>query len=75
MKAFPNTTVKATEPPGTHQKILDPGMDLRDYFAAKAIQGMLSNPSLVDTMGESTEIWIRDNAYKIADAMMEARSK
>jgi hypothetical protein len=45
-----------------------PGMTLRDYFAAKAMQGMLSEPSLRATPEEfATE------SYKVADAMLKAR--
>jgi hypothetical protein len=48
----------------------DEGMTLRDYFAAKALQAMLSDP-----------VWRSNNdsgliahfAYKMADAMLEAR--
>ncbi len=42
-----------------------PGMDLRDYFAAKAITGK------VGTVSHAAEIAI--DAYAIADAMMEVR--
>jgi hypothetical protein len=45
------------------------GMTLRDYFAAKAMQGILTGPEIV--MG-ATEI--ADLSYKYADAMMEARN-
>lgn len=50
------------------------GMDLRDYFAAKAMQGMLTNqPLRVDIMlnGES----LAQSSYQIADAMMKAREE
>ena len=55
--------------PGIENPLYD-GMTLRDYFAAKAMQEMLSNP-----------IWRSNNdfgliahfAYKMADAMLEAR--
>jgi hypothetical protein len=55
------------------------GMTLRDYFAAKAIQGLFSS------MGEITESWSRmakdiplkdylsEYAYEIADAMLKQR--
>jgi hypothetical protein len=46
------------------------GMALRDYFAAKAMQGLMANP-------ETNRIWsIYDNAryaYEQADAMLKAR--
>ena len=41
------------------------GMTLRDYFAAKAMQGL--------TQKYSHEGDISRNAYKIADAMLKAR--
>lgn len=44
------------------------GMDLRDYFAAKAIQGLLANPDHV--WGETTYAKF---AYTLADKMLEAR--
>ncbi|HGI8195154.1 TPA: hypothetical protein ACJT77_004530 [Citrobacter freundii] len=44
------------------------GMTLRDYFAAKAMQGRLSNPDwLCSDDRTATE------AYQIADAMLRAR--
>ncbi|MCD9243349.1 hypothetical protein [Escherichia coli] len=44
------------------------GMTLRDYFAAKAMQGKLSNPDwLASDERTATE------AYEIADAMLRAR--
>jgi hypothetical protein len=53
-------------------------MTLKDYFAAHAMQGLLSNPKLekrlVDAGGAKTG-WIEINAYAYAEAMMEAREK
>ncbi|RYF41406.1 MAG: hypothetical protein EOO27_46350 [Comamonadaceae bacterium] len=50
-----------------------PGMTLRDYFAAKALQGM-SAISLAD--GEMIMGWadMSTAAYKAADAMLKART-
>lgn len=46
------------------------GMTLRDYFAAKAMQGNLSSM----TEGQEFDPAIgADWAYKVADAMMKAR--
>lgn len=42
--------------------------DLRDYFAAKALQGTLANPEIKETAAARSE-W----AYEIADAMLKAR--
>ena len=44
------------------------GMTLRDYFAAKAMQGLLS-----DGVGSLSDEELADWAYKLADAMMKAR--
>ena len=46
------------------------GMTLRDYFAAKAMQGFISDPDWrVDMMPEETA----RAAYHQADAMLKAR--
>lgn len=46
------------------------GMDLRDYFAAKAMQAMITHPDSRDDV--SADIYAK-GAYVMADAMMEAR--
>ena len=46
------------------------GMTLRDYFAAKAMQGMLANHHPYQASDE--KMFARD-AYVVADAMLEAR--
>ena len=46
------------------------GMTLRDYFAAKAMQGLLS-----DGVGSLSDEELADWAYKLADAMMLQRGK
>ena len=55
MKAFPNGLIYGREQDG--------GMELRDYFAAKAMQAIVSK------YGEGNAV----KAYEIADAMMKAR--
>ena len=67
MKAFPNgiITNKDGLVVGGQQ-----GMDLRDYFAAKAMQYWLSNP--IDNRQIEK---LCEGAYQIADAMMKAREK
>ena len=49
----------------------DGGMSLRDYFAAKAMQGFASDPNCSWPKGASDMARI---AYSWADAMLEARS-
>jgi hypothetical protein len=46
------------------------GLTIRDYFAAKALQALISEPSLKATMDE-----FASRAYQIADAMMQERLK
>ena len=52
--------------------MIEHGMTLRDYFAAKAMQvlmqAMFREPGLIETPDEYAA-----TAYKIADAMMNAR--
>ena len=54
------------------------GMTLRDYFAAKAMQGLLANGwcseqrEIAPNMGERE---VAQDAYRLADAMLEARSE
>jgi len=67
MKAFPN-------PHLTHQT----GMLLRDYFAAKVLQGVMSSVEMgiVFSKGDkppSDEI--AESCYAMADAMMKARDE
>ena len=47
------------------------GMTLRDYFAAKALQGLLSS----STQPQSGADMIARDAYTVADAMLIERSK
>ncbi len=46
------------------------GITIQDYFAAKALQGMLAEPSLKATPEEFAQ-----KAYIIADAMIKARAE
>ncbi len=48
------------------------GMTLRDYFAAKAMQGMLAND--IECGPEQVPIIVA-SAYVLADAMLAERSK
>jgi len=47
-------------------------MSLRDYFAAKAMQGFLSN---IESNPDFSRWQVADFAYKIADEMMRARDE
>jgi hypothetical protein len=61
MKVFPYTGL------GTD------GMDLRDYFAAKAMQGLLTVDLTKRPDGLSMSV--SKAAYEMADAMMKAREE
>ena len=50
--------------------VVDGGMTLRDYFAAKAMQGLLADSNVIG----STEN-VSTAAYKMADAMLAERNK
>lgn len=58
---------------GDGSRIEGMGMSLRDYLAAKAMQGLLSDPNagmLDDDMNHWAAL-----SYKMADAMLRAREK
>lgn len=58
--AFPSTI--------TDDSLHVAGMSLRDYFAAKAMQGLMASPS-----DPASEEIAAEWSYKVADAMLEAR--
>ena len=62
--AFPHTIEHLHQPVTT-------GMTLRDYFAAKAMQGLL----LDDNGDFSDRNWMAEKAYAFADAMLKAREQ
>jgi hypothetical protein len=80
MKAFPTDrlgVIQDTRGISINQAQQD-GMDLRDYFAAKALQGLLANPKLSNQIlkeGGAFGGWIEKSAYGWADAMMKAREQ
>jgi hypothetical protein len=49
--------------------ITEQGMTLRDYFAAKAMTGLLT----AEIVGEYSNEHVAEIAYLIADAMLKAR--
>ena len=57
-------------PEGTWNQSFECGMTLRDYFAAKALQGMLACDAT-----RRTYIGNAEEAYKWADAMLLARQE
>jgi hypothetical protein len=74
MKAFPNPKIYVS----SEGQIIGlasqmEGMDLRDYFAAKAMQAIIGKADDRSTTVDEVELWIGHYAYTVADAMMEAR--
>ena len=49
----------------------DGGLSIRDYFAAKAMQGMIAAPVLAS----SDQFMLARDAYTVADAMLLERAK
>ena len=69
--AFPQ---ERTLPCGSHEEC--EGMTLRDYFAAKAMQGMLANPELKDSIFHGVgHGFLEKSAWNMADAMLRAREQ
>jgi len=65
--AFPEVNVRNFE--GMLVPHHSPGMTLRDYFAAAALQGSLAGNRHLLTLGERAQ-----EAYLMADAMLRERS-
>ena len=64
MQAFPTSQSER------YPQIIEGGMELRDYFAAKVMQYWMSNP-----MSSMHIENMCKGAYQVAEAMIEARKK
>jgi hypothetical protein len=61
---------------GTYTQYGSEGMTLRDYFAAKAMQAMLSNPTMRSTDNSISDAEAFANAsYIMADGLLAERAK
>jgi hypothetical protein len=68
--AFPCDPWAASDPKNvTEAKRIAEGMTLRDYFAAKAMQGLMAS-----NVRASLEAFA-NQAYKMADALLKAREE
>jgi hypothetical protein len=67
MKAFPVQGL-SNEMGLNFQQVYEQGMDLRDYFACHALQGLIIRGVEIGYQN------IAKNGYEIADAMMKARA-
>ena len=61
--------------PWTHDNVTCTGMTLRDYFAAKAMQGIVSQDGDLCDANYGEPSGIAYAAYHLADAMLAAREK
>jgi hypothetical protein len=67
--AFPFTEMHTHGSPYIQWK----GMTLRDYFAAKAMQGLLASPRTPTEDKVVTDTVVAKYSYLMADAMLKAR--
>jgi hypothetical protein len=51
------------------------GMTLRDYFAAAAVPGLMTQYWNSDRLGDPTFASIAQEAYQLANAMLKERAK
>lgn len=68
--AFPADEWVDSEDPAQRNPVMHMGISVRDYFAAKAMQGLCADPSC-DLPPDDMAV----GAYRIADAMLKERSK
>lgn len=85
-QAFPvQTGIRPSHNESTPDDVVvesEPGMSLRDYFAAKAMQGMITSPPVLrgiidDARKEkrtANEV-LADQAYMVAKAMLKERNE
>ena len=70
MKAFPTPTFSINDEARVTAVGGEGGMDLRDYFAAKAMEAQMEH---LDIRYEESRKVIAGRAYLMADAMLKAR--
>jgi hypothetical protein len=69
MKAFPQTTATVPATPSAAEPLESyQGMDLRDYFAAKAMQSLIADVNYDAEISTLTKL-----SYQYADSMMKER--
>jgi hypothetical protein len=65
--------------PGLHENNDYDGMTLRDYFAAKAMQGLIEHEERAKPLGSHNlgdfDVRVAVCAYRYADAMLKARGQ
>lgn len=58
---------------GSMGEVVQEGMTLRDYFAAKAMQAFISSIEELDSNSKIKHETIANDAFKMADAMLKER--
>lgn len=58
-------------PLGSETVVGQQGLTKREMFAMTAMQGLLSNPSMIDAITNVSVDFIKDSAYLLADAMLD----
>ena len=66
MNVFPE---RVTDDKGSAK--IEGGITLRDYYAAAALTGILSNSNTP----ANTPFYVAEDAYRLADAMLEMRNQ
>ena len=65
--------------PGLHENSDYDGMTLRNYFAAKAMQGLIAHEERAKQLGSHNlgdfDVRVAVCAYRYADAMLKAREQ
>ena len=77
------STLKPSNPRAFPQEYQDgdyqAGMTLRDYFAAKAMQGFIANTlamqAISDNFPNEGDEYIAQESYRMADAMLKQREQ
>ncbi len=68
-----NTGGPAFPSHGSMGEVAHEGMTLRDYFAAKAMQGYMVGLKPAQDIGPDMQDRIAEGMYSMADAMLKAR--
>lgn len=73
--AFPALKTTVNKSPGVYTSELEPGMTLRDFFAAKAMQAayLLHMDGTRNVVKDAASL--ANEAYAVADAMLDAREQ
>ena len=81
-KAFPSKKFDKYESQrmgGTCYSNHESGMTLRDYFAAKAMQGFIANTlamqAISDNFPNEGDEYVAQESYRMADAMLKQREQ